>query len=111
MRKSAMIGAAMAMVMAAGGAHHMTQAAQRAATMPPQQSMPVPMRKQKRKNNFDNPPDPMKKISGFTGAQLRKMRQKNGVGGKPKGEIDAQGWQMNKMHDAWFNKKFGDVAV
>jgi len=45
--------------------------------------------------------------SKYTGADLRKIRKRNGVGGPPKGYIDNQGFQMNNLHWIWYLKKFG----
>ena len=41
----------------------------------------------------------------YSGEHIRKQRKKNGVG-RPSAE---QAYQMNKMHDAWYEKKFGSA--
>lgn len=106
--KAASLGAAMAMVMAAGGINvHDTR-----ANIVPTQRVQTQRKVGKKKNRFDDGADPMKKVhSGFTGAQLRKMRKENGVGGRPENCNWAQAHQMNKMHDAWFDKKFGNQGA
>ena len=99
MKSRMAIGAAAALIAALGAG--MTPNTPRHVAPPVAQ---VQQKKKKRKltgTSFGN------KYSKYNGAALRKMRQKNGVGGRPKGYVDAQGFQMNKLHDQWFEKKFG----